>query len=334
MANVTYTETLVAIFETGDAADGARKELMQHGFNSDQVEITGADAFASDAASGNAALTGDHRDSSGGGVGGFFRRMFGRDDHQDRDYYSRHLRENRCALVVHANGESADRAAEIMNRNGAVQIQDESATGERADLKHDRERGVRGDFRENIPVVEEQIRVGKRPAQRGGVRVYSRMTEHPIEETVSLREEHVRVERRPVDREATQSDFAAADRGVIEVNEIVEEPVIEKRARVVEEVRVGKDVKQREETVRDTLRRNDVRVEDTTGRRGADRTTDSDPAYVYGHDMASDARYRGRRWEDVENDLRTDYSRRYPESKWDEIKTSVRHGWDKVTGRV
>src|SRR4029453_10829950 len=38
-----------------------------------------------------------------------------------------------------------------------------------------------------IPVVEEDISVGKREVERGHVRIYSRVTEHPVEEAVRLR---------------------------------------------------------------------------------------------------------------------------------------------------
>ena len=62
-----------------------------------------------------------------------------------------------------------------------------------------------------IPVVEEDISISKREVERGHVRIYSRVTEHPVEEAVRLREERVTVERRPVDRPATDADFAAAD---------------------------------------------------------------------------------------------------------------------------
>ena len=52
------------------------------------------------------------------------------------------------------------------------------------------------------------------------------------------------------------------------------------------------------------------------------------PAYDYGYRSASDARYRGRSWSDVENDLRTDYERNYPNSAWekDEGCRAVRLG--------
>jgi hypothetical protein len=44
---------------------------------------------------------------------------------------------------------------------------------------------------EHIPIVEEQLRVGKREVSRGGARVRSYVREVPVHEQVSLREEHV-----------------------------------------------------------------------------------------------------------------------------------------------
>jgi uncharacterized protein (TIGR02271 family) len=115
-----------------------------------------------------------------------------------------------------------------------------------------------------IPVVEEELQVGKREVERGGVRVRTEVQEKPVEEKVNLREEHVRVERRPVDRPASEADINRARQGgTIEVREKAEQPVVQKQARVVEEVVVGKEATQRTETVRDTVRRSDVEVEET-----------------------------------------------------------------------
>ena len=82
-----------------------------------------------------------------------------------------------------------------------------------------------------------------------------------MEEQVNLREEKVRVERRPADRPATEADFNRAAGGSVEVRSTAEQAVVNKQARVVEEVVIDKDVKERQETVRDTVRRTDVKVE-------------------------------------------------------------------------
>lgn len=112
-----------------------------------------------------------------------------------------------------------------------------------------------------IPVVEEELQVGKREVQTGGVRVETSVSERPVEETVTLHEENVTVNRRPVDRAVTDADMSAVKEGDFTVAERAEKAVVGKESRVVEEVVVGKDVAERTETINDTVRRTDVDVE-------------------------------------------------------------------------
>ncbi|NOG74173.1 YsnF/AvaK domain-containing protein [Roseicella sp. DB1501] len=117
---------------------------------------------------------------------------------------------------------------------------------------------------EVIPIVEEQVRVGKRDVERGRVRVRSYVVETPVTEQVNLRDERVEVERRAVDRPLTDADNAFRER-TIEATETDEEAVVSKQARVVEELVIRKDATERTETVQDTVRRTEVEVDDTTG---------------------------------------------------------------------
>lgn len=129
-----------------------------------------------------------------------------------------------------------------------------------------------------LPVVKESLDIGKRVVQRGGVRIFSKVNERPVEENIELREERAVVERHPADRPATEADLAALKEGQIELRNTAEEAVVNKTARVVEEVVVGKQADQRTETVRDTVRDTDVRVEnlgDTNVTRDADLTRDT-----------------------------------------------------------
>jgi uncharacterized protein (TIGR02271 family) len=114
-----------------------------------------------------------------------------------------------------------------------------------------------------IPIVEEQVRVGKRDVERGRVRVRSYVIETPVTEQVTLREERVEVQRRAVDRPLTAADDAFREQ-VIEVTETGEEVVVAKEARVVEELTIRKDAGEHVETVHDTVRRQEVEIEDTT----------------------------------------------------------------------
>lgn len=121
---------------------------------------------------------------------------------------------------------------------------------------------------EAVPIVEERVRVGKREIDRGGVRVRTYMVERPVEQDVTLHEERVEVERRPVDRDVGTLPEDAFRERTIEVSATGEEAVVQKDARVIEEVVVRKDEQDRTETVRDTVRKTEVEVEDTrTGKK-------------------------------------------------------------------
>ena len=112
-----------------------------------------------------------------------------------------------------------------------------------------------------VPVVEEELLVGKRQVQRGGVRVYSRVVETPVEETVVLQEEHAVIDRHPVNRPVTEADLDKMRTQSIEITETTEVPVVGKSARVVEEVLVSKEASERTEHITDTVRKTEVEVE-------------------------------------------------------------------------
>jgi uncharacterized protein (TIGR02271 family) len=223
-------------------------------------------------------------------------------------------------------------------------------------------RRVEGDKEVTIPVVEEDLAIGKQEVERGHVRIYSRVTERPVEEAVRLREEKVTVERRPADRPATEADFAAAGKDIIEMTETAEEPVVTKQARVVEEVVVHKEVTEHTETVHAAERHTDVDVQRepetaTPPRRvtaAQDFASYSDdfrkhygtafgtsgmayaeyePAYRYGYELGTHERYRGRDWVALEADARRDWEVRHPNT-WERFKDAIRYGWDKVRART
>ncbi|KAA0581459.1 DUF2382 domain-containing protein [Azospirillum sp. B21] len=129
---------------------------------------------------------------------------------------------------------------------------------------------------EQIPIVEEQINIGKRTVERGGVRVRSYVVETPVEEQVRLRDETVTVERRPggVVEGSTDVPADAFRERTIEVTETDEEAVVSKTAHVRETVVVRKDVEERAQSVRDTVRRTEVEIEDTRDENLHDRRTD------------------------------------------------------------
>jgi uncharacterized protein (TIGR02271 family) len=384
----TTQSTLVAVFRNRTDAENAANELRANGFGSGDVYVGSYS---------NTSTTGGTREWSSthhheGGIKGWFKSLFGdNDDASDYNDYENAASSGNVILTVNAAEANLDRAEQILQKYNPVDINENAsntsatttgrtsaagtaATNTRAAASASTSSaGVTGaagkqqrtrdtDLPKSIPVVQEELQVGKRAVLRGGVRVYSQVVQKPVEETVNLREERVSVDRQPVNRPAQAGDLRAGTEQVIEVQEYAEEPVVQKQARVVEEVRINKNVSERSETVRDTVRQQDVRVENLgqtssgtstggatdTGNYGDDfrnhfqtrygssggRYEDYEPAYQYGYNAAGDPRYQGRNWDDVESDLRSDYGRRYPNSTWERMKESIRYGWDKVTGRA
>lgn len=201
------------------------------------------------------ALTGAGVGAAAGGIIGALTNMGIPED--EAQYYAEGVRRGGTLVSAQADNDSmATTAADIMDAHNAMDIEGLAEDWRREGWRGFEEGGT------TIPVTEEELKIGKREVRRGGVRVYSHVEETPVEEDISLREEHADVQRRPVDRPVSASDEAFKEKSV-EISETAEEPVLEKSARVVEEVTVGKEAREREQKIRDSVRRTDVEVERT-----------------------------------------------------------------------
>jgi len=324
---------------------------------------------------------------------------------EDAQYYAEGIRRGGTLVTVHAPENQARKAYDIMNRDGAVNIDERAASWKQSGWKGfdaNAKPYTAADinkFRQNyskpstsststttqqttqqttkqtgttpqrqtlnnneervLPVVEEELQVGKREVEKGAVRVYQTVTEKPVQEQVTLREEHVNIERRPVDRAVSSADANAFKEQSFEMTERAEQAVVSKQARVIEEVVIGKETTQRTETINDTVRRTDVKVEQTGGtqqRTGSTQgmTTGYDvyandfqthynknfgksgysfdqysPAYRYGYNLASDKTYASRNWSDVEPSIRDQWESRN-KGTWEEFKDAIKYGWERV----
>ena len=125
-----------------------------------------------------------------------------------------------------------------------------------------------------LQVVEERLVVGKRAVSRGKVRVHSYLVETPVSEEVRLRDETIRVDRYAMDCAASvdELDVAGFQDRTIEMEEVDEEAVVSKTARVIEEIGLRKDISNRVETIRETVRSTKVDIED--GRETTGKTAD------------------------------------------------------------
>jgi uncharacterized protein (TIGR02271 family) len=280
--------TLIAVFDSREHANQAREDLLALGVPAASIHLRqGTTADIPHASGDQPAST---TDGDSGKRVGFFARLFGLDDDDDvsGEYAEAERRGSTVLAVDPLPEERVADASEIMSRHGAIDM-DERVTGWRErgwsgydakaepmsqeDMTRERELASRPPAGEprtvaegdtmRIPVVEERLDVGKRVVQGGGVRVFTRVAERPIEEQVTLREEHARIERHPVDREATEAELGNAFReGSVELRETEEQAVVAKTPRVVEEVSIDREASERTETIRDTVRRTEVEVED------------------------------------------------------------------------
>lgn len=267
------SHTVIGVFNTAAEAQSAVQQLEQNGFQRDYVDVAPYEGSATSGSSTSTNTTGTRAeaavDDAGDSISNFFGNLFGSDDdNNSANNYSNVVRSGKSLVTVHAQSSSeAERARDLLDDYGAVDVDDiasqagTSTSGNAYAGTQAQSNTAQTDNADSVKVMEESLQVGKRVEQTGGVRLRSRIVERPVEEHLRLREEHVRVERTPVNRPATEADFNAFKEGEIEITESAERAVVSKEARVVEEISLGKEVSEHEETVRDTVRKTEVDVE-------------------------------------------------------------------------
>jgi len=297
-----YGYNLVAFYPTLEEARRVSDRLMAEGLSADSVRLTGATTGASDT----------YVDREPRHERGFFDWLFASDvPEYDRTRYTNYLNENRAAASVHVPDQTwHDRVIAIMEEFNPIDIEEDGqaiahesyATGTsalgatpvastgttartdvgttgtdyaatpRADLGATARTDMTSEREEVIPVVKEELEVGKRATERR-YRVKTYVVEQPVEKTVTVRDERVEIEHRPISR---TGDLSMPQEREIEVVERHEEPFAEKRMTANEEVVVRKEVVERPETVRGTVRETKVEVDKEPIDTAAKTTTTTD----------------------------------------------------------
>ncbi len=250
------THTVVGLFDSKTEAQTAMNQLVQKGFVKENIDFSHGKMGDS-----NTTATARTGSSTGDNISNFFSNLFSNDETEARNYTNA-ARNAEAILTVHVDSdERARQVAEIFDNNGAIDVDSNSSQQNFSQNSQTNRTNTANQGDKAIPVIEENLQVGKRAVEQGGVRVRSRVVEKPVEEHVRLREEHVYVNRNPVNRAVTDSDLSNFKEGDIELTERSEEAVVSKQARVVEEVSVGKTVEERDQVVNDTVRHTEVDVE-------------------------------------------------------------------------
>jgi stress response protein YsnF len=279
--------SLVAVYESRVVAEQARDRLMQLGIPSADIRLSAHTTI-------ERVPEGEHRG------GGFWAWLFGEDiPEHDRTWYGENLRAGRTALSVMVRDEAERwRVADVLEESDPIDFE-QGATGMPGAAAETTERdiatttpgvassaaasapvggttsapsldsNVSAERDQVIPVVKEELDVGKRASERR-YRIRTYVIERPVEEAVTLRDERVVIEHRPVAGERAVGRAELPQEREYEVIERHEEPVVAKQARRVEDVVVRKEAEERTETVRDTVRETKVDVD----KEGAERAED------------------------------------------------------------
>ena len=239
-------ETIVAVYDTATQAQAAVASLRSEGIPESAITL-----HADTARTAPGALSPREQ--------GFWSGLFGGEPGHDSTVYDRSMQSGATVVTVKLPEAHIARVTQVLESHNPVDI-DDRATGYGLE-KPEPAIAARGD--ETIRLAEEQLSVGKRVVNRGGTRVRRYVVETPVEQNVSLHSERVTLERRPVMDDRLAAD--AFSEKTIELTETEEQAVVSKTARVYEEVGLRKDATERVETVRDTVRKEEIEVEQIPG---------------------------------------------------------------------
>jgi len=219
---------------------------------------------------------------------------------------------------------------------------------------------TQGETREGeirVPVVEERLNVGKRAVEGGEVGIRKTVTTEQVNVPVELTREEVRVERVDVPDRPVRPGEDVFKEGTIRVPVRSEEAVVNKEAVVTGEVVINKDRTTDRQMVSDTVRREQVEVDKNYERAqpklqqhfnnraravgGSATTTNrtwetAEPNYRFGFNSGYDQRFRGRKFEEVEPELRREWETTTTtrgttggDNRWDLLREEVQEGFDR-----
>lgn len=254
------TRTLTALFDSHAQAERGRQRLAQIGVSPGMIEIMD-----------QSVATAPRKESSWER----FKHML--IPESERSEYEEGIRRGGSLLTASVDDSLTERTVAALEECQPIDIHERAAEWRKAGWSSPPQStatagsgriGSDGSREEVIPVAEEQLRVGKRQVERGGVRVRAYVVEQPVQEDVRLREEHVDVERRPATQSSAAGNADLLKERTVEMRERGEEPVIQKDTRVKEEVAVRKHAEERVQPVKETVRRTQVDIEDDHGRIG------------------------------------------------------------------
>lgn len=245
-------EKIVAVYDKAGKAKEAVRALEASGFPSGDISLLNRDSLT-DAEVHEA---------------GLWRRLFGRNvgDHESA-VYGRTIEAGGAVLTLRLPETDVARAMKILDVHNPVDVNERASSigislppATKATVTSPPVTTKTVAKEEVLRLAEEQLDVGKRQVETGRARIRRFVIEKPVESQVTLHEEHAEMLRRAISDPALIRDVDWADK-TIEITETAEQAVVTKTARLAEEVVIRKEGSDHLETVRDTVRRQQVELE-------------------------------------------------------------------------
>jgi uncharacterized protein (TIGR02271 family) len=284
-------EHIVAVFDSEGAAEAAVRDLEQAGISTSAIRRYRPSAMSA----GNENSGGISPTTGHSGTGGFWSWLLGEEPGAettrslslDEQAYEQHAQAGKAVISVLVEDDAKiHQAITLVTAHHLIEMEEQTeelkaqSSSPETGPGYSPHAGLAGSTAESsgvaaeakpssgaeeaIPLAEENLEIGKRTVDRGTTRVRRYVVERPVERDVALRGQRVTIERRrPIE---TSVPGHAFEERTVEVRETEEVPVVEKTARVVEEVAIRKEETERTEKVRDTVRREEVEVTDNNGR--------------------------------------------------------------------
>ena len=266
---------MVAVYDTPTHADAAVKALKAAGFAESDISVFDSARL----------MGGKSTLSAGVREAGLWHRLFGGDVYQhEANIYGETVEDGGVVISVRVPDTEVAHATAVLDIHRPVDVHDRAVTAGVAPAAHveaiektldavplaDMQQvavspKLAAAQPDVLRLAEEHLEVGKEMAETGRTRIRRFVTEREVAADVTLHEEHAEVLRKAVSDPKFVGEIDWAD-GEIEIIETAEHALVNKTARIVEEVGLKKIGSDHVETIKDKLRRQQVEIE----RLGAD----------------------------------------------------------------
>lgn len=256
-------ETIVTMFCSVSHAEAAKRSLTDAGFQDRNINIISGERLRSEG------YEARHP--------GFWQRLFGNTLEEDQaEVYDDALQTGGVVLSLRADEDDISRAVSILDaheemttRSTARPVDDKTdsdITAYVADKNDRHEMDAQRPFpldetdkEEVLRLAEERLIVGKRVINEGSTRIRRYTVADNVSENISLHEQHAEILRRPLSG-TPSPDSPDWPEKTIKVEETREQPIINKTAQIKEEVVIRKEQSDRNETIHDSVRRQEVDI--------------------------------------------------------------------------